>query len=381
MPDATEISPAELLGRLRNGFEPLLLDVRNPDDYASWRMDFIRDQVNIPYIDFIETPDESAGKVPQGREIVALCAKGGASAYVANILKDKGITAVNVAGGMKAWGNLYVNTPVWAGNGAEVIQFNRVGKGCLSYLLVSGAEAVVIDPARHVEQYLAAAKERGVKIKYVFDTHLHADHISGGHSLAQVAGAEYRAGSADMDLATTPCLPAGDGEVYTIGGMTIEVVSMASPGHTPGSTCFLFADKLLFTGDTLFLSSMGRPDLGGHASEWVYNLWDTIRKFEKLGDDVLIAPSHTTGTMEMDERWRVIKPLGALRKTNPLLTIGDKERFAAKILSCLPAEPEDYQNMRHANLGQVEPDEETKERWELGRNRCAVESAAEARHR
>jgi glyoxylase-like metal-dependent hydrolase (beta-lactamase superfamily II) len=375
MEQVKEISPASLLYRVRNGYSPLLLDVRNEEDFGSWKIDFIKNQVNIPYMDFIEDPDGSLAKIPPADEIVVLCGKGGASAYVADILRAKGVSAMNVSGGMKAWGSIYIHTQIWAQDGASVTQFNRVGKGCLSYMLVAGGECAVIDASRHFEQYVAHATSHNIKITHVFDTHLHADHLSGGARLSQAVGARYYAGGADMVGAAVSFTPLEDGADFAIGGKALKVVPMASPGHTPGSTSFLFAGKILFTGDTLFISSMGRPDLGGHAKEWAGDLWKTVHKYGKFGDNVIAAPSHTAGLSEYDADWRVMRTLGELRRTNHLLTIQDETAFLKETLSHLPAEPEEYQEMRKTNLGLDTPDEQAMEQWELGKNRCALETA------
>ena len=375
MKQVKEISPAALLYRLKNGYSPLLLDVRNEEDFISWKLDAIKNQVNIPYIDFIEDPEGSLKKIPEADDIVVLCAKGGASDYVASILRSKGIPTVNVAGGMKAWGALYIHSVIWVEGGASVTQFNRVGKGCLSYMIASNGEAAVIDPSRHYEQYIAHAISNNIKITHVFDTHLHADHLSGGSRLAQSVGARYYAGGADMKGAEISFTPIEEGAAFAIGGESLNVVSLASPGHTPGSTSFFFADKALFTGDTLFISSMGRPDLGGHAEEWAGDLWKTTHKYRRFGDSVIAAPSHTAGLSEYDAKWRVMRTLGELRRANHLLTIHDEAVFIKAAISHLPAEPAEYQKMRNANLGREKPDEQTMEQWELGKNRCALEMA------
>jgi len=377
MEQVKEISPAALLYRSQNGYSPLLLDVRNEEDFGGWKIDFIKNQVNIPYIDFIEDPEGSFAKIPPADDIVVLCGKGGASAYVADILRAKGVSAMNVAGGMKAWGSIYIHTQIWSQDGASVTQFNRVGKGCLSYMLAAGGECAVIDASRHFEQYITHATSHNIKITHVFDTHLHADHLSGGARLAQAVAARYYAGAADMVGAEVSFTPLEDGADFAIGGKALKVVSMASPGHTPGSTSFLFADKVLFTGDTLFISSMGRPDLGGHAKEWAADLWKTVHNYGKFGDNVIAAPSHTAGLSEYDANWRVMRTLGELRRTNHLLTILDEAAFMKETLSHLPAEPEEYQKMRKANLGLDSPDEQAMEQWELGKNRCALETARE----
>ncbi len=373
----TGISPEALLYRLRAGRDMFLLDVRNEEDHTGWPFDFIpkERQVNIPYIEFIEAPEEVIPTIPADREVVVLCAKGGASDYVANLLKEAGGEATNIAGGMKAFGKVTVASTVWGDHGRRVVQFNRVGKGCLSYLLISGNEAAAVDPGRHIDRYLRYLLDHDLTLTTIFDTHLHADHLSGGAALALATGAAYRLHPRDMAGGTTPYTPLCDDESCRVGSSPIEVTTLHAPGHTPGSTAILFDGKVLFTGDTLFLSSMGRPDLGGRAAEWVGDLWKTIRGFDRFDDGLLVLPAHTVGLPEFNERWQVKATLGDLRRKNHLLTLSDQEAFEKEVLSHLPQEPESYQKMRNVNLGLNTPDDDGADLLELGKNRCAVEQA------
>ncbi|VAX25846.1 MBL-fold metallo-hydrolase superfamily [hydrothermal vent metagenome] len=373
------LSAEDLFKRLRSDPSLFILDVRNEEDYKSWRIEDIEtpETLNIPYIDFIEAPEEVIPKVPKDREVVALCGKGGASDYVADILRKKGYNAVNVTGGMKAWGAVYSRVTVWREGSRKVMQFNRVGKGCLSYIIVSGSEAAVVDPSRHIDQYLSFLEDEGLELKYIFDTHLHADHISGAAALCKATGAGYYLSADDMDGASAQYVALKDKQQFSIGSSSIKIVALRSPGHTPGSTCALFDDKVLFTGDTLFISSMGRPDLGGQAEIWVRDLFRTISRLRKLPDNTLILPSHTRGGKDYDRNGVVSRSLDEIRKSNPLMTVEDEEEFAGQILKNLPEEPSAYQKMRKANLGLLEPDEEKMEQWELGKNRCAIEQAKE----
>lgn len=373
------ISATDLFNRLRSDPSLFILDVRNEEDYKSWRIEDIEtpETLNIPYIDFIEVPEEVIPKVPKDRKVVALCGKGGASDYVADILRKEGYNAVNVTGGMKAWGLVYSRVTAWREGSLKVMQFNRVGKGCLSYIIVSGSEAAIVDPARHIDQYLSFLEDEGLELKYVFDTHLHADHISGAAALCKTTGAGYYLSADDMDGASAQYVALKDGQQFSIGSSSIKIVALSSPGHTPGSTCVLLDDRVLFTGDTLFISSMGRPDLGGQAAVWVKDLFRTISRLRKLPDKTLILPSHTRGGREYDRNGVVSGSLGEIRKSNPLMAIEDEEEFAGQILKNLPEEPSAYKNMRKANLGLLEADEEKMEQWELGKNRCAIEQAKE----
>ena len=381
MSEKKEITTNQLLQRMRSESNMFILDVRSEEDYKAWKLEDIKtpETVNIQYIDFIEEPEKMTEKVPEGREVVVLCGKGGASDYVADILRKAGRDAVNVAGGMKSWGALYHTNVVYESGQARVEQFNRVGKGCLSYILVSGGEAAVVDPARHIGQYQDYLRQNNLKLKLVFDTHIHADHLSGGLSLAQAEGAEYLLSRADAPGASMAFRALEDGMEFTLGASSLKVVALGAPGHTPGSTIILFDNKVLFTGDTLFVSSMGRPDLGGQAAIWVKDLFNTIQGLKKFGDDALVLPTHTAGPVEYNEHGAVARTLGQIRAKNPLMNIPDLEKFSQQVLAHLPEQPDTYDKMRKANIGAISPSEEDMEQWELGKNRCAIEAANEAK--
>ena len=123
---------------------------------------------------------------------IAVCAKGDSSAFVAEILREQGMRAVNLVGGMAAWGNLHVPVRVDdGGRGFELWQIDRYGKGCLSYVVLAGGQAIVVDASRHLDVYEAFLRERGATVVQVLDTHVHADHLSGGAELARRAGAPF----------------------------------------------------------------------------------------------------------------------------------------------------------------------------------------------
>ena len=172
-----------------------------------------------------------------------------------------------------------------------------------SYFIESNGEAAVIDPLRESDPYLERAEERGVKIKYIFETHFHADFVSGHVSLAQRTGAKIIFGpgaqtSYDIHNAT-------DGEVFKIGDISITAIH--TPGHTLESTCYLLKDsegrdQALFSGDTLFIGDVGRPDLAQKAGELTTEdlagmLYDSLRnKIMPLSDDLVIYPAHGAGS-------------------------------------------------------------------------------------
>jgi hydroxyacylglutathione hydrolase len=198
--------------------------------------------------------------------------------------------------------------------------------GCLSeaaYYIESNGEAAVVDPLRDIDAYLELANERKARIKYIFETHFHADFVSGHLDLSKVTGAPIVYGpNTDTKF---PVHVAKDGETFKVGELTIEV--MHTPGHTMESTCYLLKDAngkshCVFTGDTLFVGDVGRPDLAQKGAEITMNdlagmMYDSLHaKLFPLADDVIVYPAHGPGSS-------CGKNLGP----NTFSTIGEEKQF------------------------------------------------------
>jgi glyoxylase-like metal-dependent hydrolase (beta-lactamase superfamily II) len=368
----------ELYEGLRGAATTRVLDVRNEEEFARWKVEGPGriDALNLPYFAFIETEEASVGAVRRwlgGRPdpLVVVCAHGGSSELVAEILRGHGIDARNLAGGMAAWGSGTVARPV-APAEARVWQIHRFGKGCLSYVVASGSEAIVVDPHRGLGDYLRLLEENRLAPRAVFDTHLHADHVSGAAALAAETGAAHYAGRDDFDGAAFPYLPIEDRAPVRVGGLSVKLVFLSAPGHTPGSTAFLVGDALLLTGDTLFVGDVGRPDLAGRAAEWGRELHRTLhRRFASVPDDALVLPAHSAGPEELRADGVVAGRLGTLRRENPSM-LADEEAFLERIVEAARPAPEAYDAIREINLGARAVDEETRAVMELGRNECAL---------
>jgi len=372
------ITPEQLKHRLDSGQPIFILDVRNEDEFGQWRIEGENVQIiNIPYFEFLEDPDQSIGRVPRDRLIAVVCAKGGSSDYVADLLRQQGFQAENLAGGMIAWGNAHQAVEVSIAEsdqpGVVFYQINRFGKGCLSYLIGSDGEAIVVDPSRHVDVYTELAEKHGLRIKHVFDTHLHADHISGGKQLAELTKATYHLSASDALGASFPYEPLRDGQEFNVGSVTVRVLVLETPGHTPGSTTLVIQSRFLLTGDTLFVNSTGRPDLGGMAEPWARNLYHTLfSKLAQFQDDVWILPAHYSSQDEVREDGLVVARLAELRKSNVAMHSRDEEEFVKFILAHLSDQPAIYQDIRRANLGLIQVDEDRLIEMELGKNQCAA---------
>jgi glyoxylase-like metal-dependent hydrolase (beta-lactamase superfamily II) len=261
-----------------------------------------------------------------------------------------------------------------AGEPFELWQLNRRGKGCLSYVIVSGSEAVVVDASRHVDRYLEFVAGRGARVVRVLDTHVHADHVSGGPDLAARTGAPYFVSAGEGFGLELPATPLQDGEVIRLdGGAHLEVRLLATPGHTPGSTSYLLGGRYLLSGDTLFVASVGRPDLGGHVVEWGRALFHTLReRIAALPDDTVVLPAHYAGAAEIGPDGVVAARLGDLRRSVPEMRIATEDEFVETVRAAVGRPPDSYAEIIKVNLGGPRPPEDKVTEWELGRNECAV---------
>ena len=219
-----------------------------------------------------------------------------------------------------------------------------------AYWIESEGEAAVIDPIRETEPYLKKAEERGVKIKYVFETHFHADFVSGHIDLAKATGATIVYGpKADTNYAVHNAV---DGEEFQLGKITFKVLH--TPGHTPESTCYLLRDEnkkdhCVFTGDTLFVGDVGRPDLldGKMTKEELASMmFDSLKnKLKPLADDVIVYPAHGPGSAcgknIGKETWTTI---GEQKKKNYAMLENNREEFIRQVTDGLSAPPQYFFN-------------------------------------
>ncbi len=224
----------------------------------------------------------------------------------------------------------------------------QIYTGCISeaaYFIESNGEAVVIDPLRDTEEYLQLAKDHKAKIKYIFETHFHADFVSGHLDLSKQTGAPIVYGP--KTEANFPFHLAKDGEIFKIGNITLEVIH--TPGHTLESTCYLLRDEegkpnCIFTGDTLFVGDVGRPDLssGDMTSEELASImYDTIQnKLLPLDDNIIVYPAHGPGSScGKNLGSETTTTIGEQKKTNYALRSQTREQFIAAVTTGLDEAP------------------------------------------
>ena len=366
---------ADVARKVIENKELFILDVRNEDAFADWKIDGHKfEYVNLPYFELLDGVEEILPKIPVDQDVLVVCAKEGSSIMVAEMLSDAGLDVGYLEGGMKSW-SMYLE-PIKVGDldgGGELYQFVRLGKGCLSYMAISEGEAAIIDAVRFTDIFINFAKEKNVEIKHVFDTHLHADHISGGRHIAAATGATYYLPPKDAEEVVFEYTPLEDGLTVQIGSSQIDVGALYSPGHTIGSTSFVVDNKYLLTGDILFIDSIGRPDLAGLAEDWVGDLRETLySRYRELAEDLIVLPAHFMIIDELNEDGTVAKRLGELFVENHGLNIKDEEEFRLIVTENLPPQPNAYQEIRHVNMGKITPDNDEQTEMEIGPNRCAV---------
>jgi len=356
-----------------------ILDVRNRDEFENWKIEGVNiDMVNIPYFELLEGIEFALEKIPAKKSILVVCAKEGASKFVAEQIVEAGHKEVfYLEGGMKSWSEYLQPVKVFHDDKVKVYQFIRVGKGCLSYLVISGNEAMVIDPSRLTNAYIDLAQKEGATITHIVDSHLHADHISGGKRLADETGATYYLMKSEG--AVFEHVPFEKHEVIQFAHVNLQVLAVKTPGHTPGSVSFLINDQLLFSGDTIFVGGLGRPDLGGKAREWAKDLYQTVyEKVAKLADDVIVLPGHYANLdAEMNEDGYVGSSLGEIRKNNEMMMGKTEDQFVQVVAeSANAATPPNFEEIVGINRGMNEVTAEREQELEIGPNRCAVHHTA-----
>jgi glyoxylase-like metal-dependent hydrolase (beta-lactamase superfamily II) len=357
-----DIDAAELAARLGTDAAPFVLDVRERGEFAEWS---IPTATNVPLTELPARLDA----LPHDREVVVTCAAGGRSTQAAELLAGAGIHVANLRGGMSAWAAVYDSVVIEAGR-ARIVQVRRRGKGCLSYVVGAGDVAFVIDPTLDVDVYRNVAAEHGWHIAHVFDTHLHADHLSGARELASQTGARLHLNPADTFEFDYE--PLHDGDRFTLGDATLSVTALSTPGHTQGSTIYTIDDAAVISGDTLFVDGVGRPDLAERAQEFAHNLYRSLHdRVLTLPEGALVLPAHYGEQVVVHPDAPVGAALATLRDDLPELSL-DEDAFVAWVTARTTPRPPNYVDIVTANMGRAEQPLATLRALETGPNRCSA---------
>lgn len=230
------------------------------------------------------------------------------------------------------------------------MKIEQIYTGCLAqgaYYIESNGEAAIIDPLREVQPYIDRAAKDGAQIKYVFETHFHADFVSGHIDLAKKSGGQIVYGPTAQP--SFDALIANDGQIFELGN--IKIKTLHTPGHTMESTCYLLSDEqgkdvALFSGDTLFIGDVGRPDLAQKAAhmtqeELAGTLYESLHtKIMPLADDIIVYPAHGAGSAcGKNMSKETTDTLGHQKETNYALQDMTKEEFVKQVVTGLVAPP------------------------------------------
>jgi glyoxylase-like metal-dependent hydrolase (beta-lactamase superfamily II)/rhodanese-related sulfurtransferase len=344
-----------------------ILDIRPLKEREEW---LIPGSIHANVYDKLKANDPTAFdgiELSRTQPVIAVCGGGKLSVTAAERLLDNGYKAFSLEGGMKAW-NYAWNTAETTVGDVKIIQIRRSAKGCLSYLIGSKNEAVVIDASLDPQVYLDLANANGWTIKYVTDTHIHADYISRTRDLAKASIATHVL----IDKATVEYSysPIQHGDLLEVGGATLEV--MHTPGHTMESTSFRLGNDAVFTGDTLFVDGVGRPDLKADQDEATRKsklLYASLRTLLSLHPRTAVLPAHLATAVPFDGRLisetiaKLVNKLDMLRMT--------EDEFVKFTTSRIPPTPPNYQTIATLNK-QGSYEGYNPADLEAGANRCAI---------
>jgi len=356
---SSSITPDELWKKLQEQ-DVFLLDVRDTDEFSDFQ---IPNSVNIPLKEVFKSKNIS--KIPKDKEVVTICPHGNRAMVATFALARNGIKSHVLEGGLAGWSQVLSATK--AAENPTIIQVEKIGKGCLSHVIISEGDAIVVDPLFPIEQYPDIAKKQDAKITKILDTHQHADHLSAAWKLADRTGAVlYESNLEQWDRNGATFLD--DKQEITFGKSKLRVIH--TPGHTPGSLCYVVDEKYVFTGDILFVESIGRPDLRDQAEEFASHLFDSLHnKLLKLEPNVMVFPTHHGQSVKpTDGRYYTTIEKA---KQHDILKLS-KEEFVKQVVGVTVPRPMNYQKIIQINKGSIPLVTTEIPDLELGPNRCSI---------
>ncbi|MFC7238064.1 rhodanese-like domain-containing protein [Saliphagus sp. GCM10025317] len=379
-----QITAERLADMIDEGESFTLIDTRPEDSYEGWH---IRGTKNVPFgpnDDLTEQQRNHIGNSDDAGSIVAICGKGLTSTSFSFELETIGYDDVSVVkGGMEDWSKVYEVVPIdTEREDLVIVQVQRRAKGCLGYVVGSSASgrAAVVDPTRQTDRFKVVTEEAGLTIERVLDTHVHADHVSGGRTLADELGVPYHLGERASERGVEyDYEPLADGETIDVGGVEFE--ALHTPGHTTEMMNYRVDGEAVLTGDTLFVESVGRTELqfgDEDAADGAELLYDSLHKtLLEFPEDTRVLPGHISvsadGVYEVGSPGDAIEArLGTLRDELELLGL-EKEAFVSRLVDNTPEKPANYERVIEINTGQetLEDEQEATE-LEMGPNNCAA---------
>ncbi len=387
-----EIEASELKQKLDRGDNLYILDVRTPQEYDAWKISYnkYRDPPLLPIDQLFSSGQTAIEHIPKGKEIITVCSHGNRSLMAARLLSQYGYDVKSMKGGMVQWNNIYdiamISNP---DSPVTIWQVRRISKGCIGYIVSSNIDknTVVIDPTCAIEEsFLEVANDNHLKITQVIDTHMHADHVSGASTLARLTGADILVSSLEgyvigqdnelnvYQIKNNDKIPIGNG---------IHLHAINVPGHTKGSMSFHLTVEsgkniihYLFTGDTLFVDGIGRPDLRDRAEEFANDLYDSYHQkiLKDFPNDTIILPTHfNTDLINLEHKKPISDTLENVRKRVKLLSVG-REDFIKALVGTLSPRPSNYKTIIEINKNMIPCDQIEIGDLEAGPNSCALKA-------
>ena len=362
------IKVAELRTLLENKIPVQILDVRPREEREEWK---IIESVFVDVCTQLKAGEKnlfSDVSFSENTTVVILCVAGKTSLIAMEQLRERGIEAYSLEGGMREWTTAWNSAQTKDSCKTTIVQIRRTGKGCLSYILENNREAIVIDASLDAEVYSKIAKKNGWNIKYVIDTHIHADHFSRGKQLADSTNTLLF--MPDQNIVSYKFEPIVEDTLIAFGNASLKAIH--TPGHTHESYSYLVNNESLFSGDTLFTRGVGRPDLKGSidvARQKARLLYRSIQKILALENTLIIYPGHIGNPIAFDEKL-ICSSLGDIKDNVEILQL-DEEDFIGDLLSKIPDTPPNYKEIVKLNL---KGDRGVANLIELeaGANRCAI---------
>jgi glyoxylase-like metal-dependent hydrolase (beta-lactamase superfamily II)/rhodanese-related sulfurtransferase len=383
-----EIEPSDLKYRMDSGENLYILDVRTPEEYESWKISYDKHlEPSLIPLDKLSSEDQIRN-IPKDREVITVCSHGMRSKLAAQYLSQLGYNAKSIRGGMVAWNKVNDVTliPCLIDPQLTIWQIRRISKGCVTHLISYFNEAIVIDPpCSSTTSIYEIAKENNLRIKALIDTHRHADHLSASVTIAKETGAilylspqeGYETEQTKTNGLTVIFLANGQ-RIEISNGLSLDVIH--TPGHTIGSMSFKLEtlskeeqskrERFLFSGDTLFVDGIGRPDLHDKVDEFSRNLFLTYKKLASFGNDALVLPSHYSKRMKHQEP--IFKTIGEI-KTSVKAFRMDEDEFVSYVASSIPPQPLNYRRILGLNKDLLLCKSPQLDDLEAGPNSCGIQ--------
>jgi glyoxylase-like metal-dependent hydrolase (beta-lactamase superfamily II)/rhodanese-related sulfurtransferase len=385
-----EIEPSDLKNKMDSGENIYILDVRTPEEYKSWKISYDKHvEPSLVPLDKLSS-DEQIRNIPRDREVITVCSHGMRSKMAAEYLSQLGYNAKSIRGGMVAWNKIndLALIPSKADPNLKIWQIRRISKGCMTYLISYLNNAVVIDPpCSSAASIYEIAKKSNLRIKALIETHRHADHLSASMTLAKETGAilylspleEYETEQTITNGLNITFL--NDGQRIEISnGLTLDVIH--TPGHTVGSMSFKLdalsdenehgnRETFLFSGDTLFVDGIGRPDLHDKVDEFSRTLFLTYKKLASLPDNAIVLPSHYSKSMKHEDP--IFGTIGDIKAYVKAFRM-DEDEFINYVASSIPSQPMNYKRILRLNKDLLLCNNLHLDDLEAGPNSCGIQS-------